>query len=89
MIMCGAGAQHAPREVELLAETLQAPVTAFRSGRGIVPEDHALGVAAVAARELWDDGRRAHRRRQPARDARTCVGAIRCATSASRLMDPN
>jgi acetolactate synthase-1/2/3 large subunit len=55
MIMCGAGAQHASREVELLAETLQAPVTAFRSGRGIVPEDHALGVASVAARELWDD----------------------------------
>jgi acetolactate synthase I/II/III large subunit len=55
MIMCGAGAQHAPREVTLLAETLQAPVTAFRSGRGVVPEDHALGVASVAARELWDD----------------------------------
>src|SRR6187549_3630607 len=55
LIMCGAGAQHAPREVQLLAETLQAPVTAFRSGRGIVPEDHALGVAGVAARELWDD----------------------------------
>jgi len=55
MIMCGAGAQHAPREVELLAEALQAPVTAFRSGRGIVPEDHALGVASVAARELWND----------------------------------
>ena len=32
-----------------------APVTAFRSGRGIVPEDHPLGVAGVAARELWDD----------------------------------
>jgi acetolactate synthase-1/2/3 large subunit len=55
MIMCGAGAQHAPREVEWLAETLQAPVTAFRSGRGVVPEDHPLGVASVAARELWDD----------------------------------
>ncbi len=55
MIMCGAGAQHASSEVELLAQTLQAPVTAFRSGRGIVPEDHALGVAGVAARELWDD----------------------------------
>jgi acetolactate synthase-1/2/3 large subunit len=55
LIMCGAGAQHASREVELLAQTLQAPVTAFRSGRGIVPEDHALGVASVAARELWDE----------------------------------
>jgi acetolactate synthase-1/2/3 large subunit len=55
MIMCGAGAQHASREVRALAELLDAPVTAFRSGRGIVPEDHPLGVAAVAARELCDD----------------------------------
>ena len=55
MIMCGAGAQHAAAEVAALAETLQAPVTAFRSGRGVVPEDHPLGVASVAARELWDD----------------------------------
>jgi acetolactate synthase-1/2/3 large subunit len=55
MIMCGAGAQHAADEVLALAETLQAPATAFRSGRGIVPEDHALGVASVAARELWDE----------------------------------
>jgi acetolactate synthase I/II/III large subunit len=55
MIMCGAGAQHAAAEVRALAERLQAPVTAFRSGRGVVAEDHALGVAAVAARELFDD----------------------------------
>ncbi|HEY8518902.1 MAG TPA: thiamine pyrophosphate-dependent enzyme [Gammaproteobacteria bacterium] len=55
MIMCGAGAQHAAAEVQALAELLCAPVTAFRSGRGVVPEDHPLGVAAVAARELWDD----------------------------------
>jgi acetolactate synthase-1/2/3 large subunit len=55
MIMCGAGAQHAAAEVGELAAALQAPVTAFRSGRGIVPEDHPLGVASVAARELWDD----------------------------------
>ena len=55
MIMCGAGAQHASVEVRALAELLEAPTTAFRSGRGVVPEDHALGVAGVAARELWDD----------------------------------
>jgi acetolactate synthase-1/2/3 large subunit len=55
MIMCGAGSQHASVEVRALAELLEAPVTAFRSGRGVVPEDHPLGVAAVAARELWDD----------------------------------
>jgi acetolactate synthase-1/2/3 large subunit len=55
MIMCGSGAQHASAEVRALAELLGAPATAFRSGRGIVPEDHPLGVASVAARELWDD----------------------------------
>lgn len=55
LIMCGAGALHAAPEVTALAELLQAPVTAFRSGRGVVPEDHPLGVASVAARELWDD----------------------------------
>ena len=55
MIMCGAGAQHASAEVLRLAELLQAPVTAFRSGRGVVAEDHPLGVSSVAARELWDE----------------------------------
>ena len=54
MIMCGAGAQHAAEEVQALAELLNAPVTAFRSGRGIVPEDHVLGLQSVAARELFD-----------------------------------
>lgn len=55
MIMCGAGALHASEEVTALAELLQAPVTAFRSGRGVVAEDHPLGLSAVAARQLWDD----------------------------------
>jgi acetolactate synthase-1/2/3 large subunit len=55
MFMCGAGAQHAGTEVRALAELVGAPVTAFRSGRGVVPEDHPLGVASVAARELWED----------------------------------
>jgi len=55
LIMCGAGAQHAASDVERLAAALNAPVTAFRSGRGVVPEDHPLGVASVAARELWDE----------------------------------
>ncbi|MBQ0782879.1 MAG: hypothetical protein KBT66_01475 [Amphritea sp.] len=55
MIMCGSGAQHASEEVLALAELFNAPVTAFRSGRGVVAEDHPLGVSSVAARELWDD----------------------------------
>ena len=55
MIMCGAGALHASDEVLALAQLLNAPVTAFRSGRGVVAEDHPLGISPVAARELWDD----------------------------------
>jgi acetolactate synthase I/II/III large subunit len=55
LIMCGKGAQHAPNEVLRLAELLGAPVTAFRSGRGVVSEDHPLGISSVAARELYDD----------------------------------
>lgn len=55
LIMCGGGAQHASAEVSALAEILQAPVTAHRSGRGIVSEDSSLGVSSVAARELFDE----------------------------------
>lgn len=55
MIMTGNGAQHAAAEVLALAELLNAPVTAFRSGRGVVAEDHPLGVSAAAAHELWRD----------------------------------
>ena len=55
MILCGSGAQHAADEVLALAERITAPVGGFRSGRGIVPEDHPLGVPPVAARQLWDE----------------------------------
>jgi acetolactate synthase-1/2/3 large subunit len=55
MIMVGSGAQHASAEVLELAEMLDAPVTAFRGGRGIVPADHPLSVNSVAAYELWRD----------------------------------
>ncbi len=55
MIMLGSGAQHARSEVIALAERLDAPVTAFRGGRGIVPADHPLCVSSVEAFELWRD----------------------------------
>lgn len=54
LIVCGAGAQHAHAEVQALAELLDAPVTAFRSGRGVVAEDHPLGVSSLAGRALYD-----------------------------------
>ena len=55
MIMCGAGAQHASAEVAALAEAIGAPVTALRSGRGVVADDHPLFVRSAAAWELWED----------------------------------
>ena len=55
LIMCGAGAQHASESVIALAEAINAPVTAFRSGRGVVPEDHPLGISSLAGRLLYDD----------------------------------
>jgi acetolactate synthase-1/2/3 large subunit len=53
MIMVGGGAQHASWEVRALAELLQAPVVAFRSGRGIVGDDHPLGFTCAAGFERW------------------------------------
>lgn len=55
LIMVGGGAQHAGEAVLALAEMLDAPVTAFRSGRGVVAEDHPLGVSSAAAHRLWAD----------------------------------
>ena len=53
IILVGSGALHASDAVLELAETLQAPVSAFRGGRGVVAEDHELGVSTVAAHDLW------------------------------------
>lgn len=53
IILVGSGAQHANAAVLELAELLQAPVSAFRGGRGVVSEDHELGVSSLAAHDLW------------------------------------
>jgi acetolactate synthase I/II/III large subunit len=53
MIMTGSGAQGASEAVLALAEALDAPVAAFRGGRGVVAEDHPLGVSSYAAFRLW------------------------------------
>ncbi len=55
MIAVGSGALDASEEVLALAEMLDAPVTSNRSGRGIVSDDHPLGVNSVQGFELWDD----------------------------------
>ncbi len=53
LIMTGSGAVEAGGEVLALAELLDAPVGAFRSGRGVVSEVYALGLNCVEAYELW------------------------------------
>jgi acetolactate synthase-1/2/3 large subunit len=55
MILTGSGAQHASAAIQALAEALDAPVAAFRGGRGVVAEDHDLGISSFAAFRLWHD----------------------------------
>ncbi len=55
MIMVGGGAQHAHGAVLNLAEMIDAPVTSFRRGRGVVSDDHPLGMNSAAAYDLWKD----------------------------------
>jgi acetolactate synthase-1/2/3 large subunit len=55
MIMVGGGAQHAAAEILELAELLQAPVVPFRSGRGIVADDHPLGFTCASGFRRWAD----------------------------------
>ncbi len=53
LISVGAGALHAGEEILELAKLLQAPVTAHRSGKGIVSEDSPHGMSFAAAFEYW------------------------------------
>ena len=53
LIVVGAGAYDAAEEVLALAELLQAPVTAHRSGKGVVGNDHPLGLLSAAAHGYW------------------------------------
>ncbi|MFC1869533.1 thiamine pyrophosphate-binding protein, partial [Thermodesulfobacteriota bacterium] len=55
MISVGAGALNAGEEVLELAKILQAPVTAHRSGKGIVSESLPYGMSSVAAFNYWKD----------------------------------
>ena len=55
MIFVGPGAFDAADAILELAEMLDAPVVAFRSGRGIVSNAHELGLTMAAAYHLWHD----------------------------------
>src|SRR6201981_2481533 len=53
MIFVGSGAIHPADAILELAELIDAPVVAFRSGRGIVSNAHELGLTMAAAYRLW------------------------------------
>lgn len=53
MIFVGSGAIEAREDILELAEMIDAPVVAFRSGRGIVSNAHELGLTMAAAYKLW------------------------------------
>ena len=55
MFVVGGGAQHASSEVLQLAEMLQAPVTFFRSGKGVIDERHYLSQSFPAGHRLWTE----------------------------------
>ena len=55
MIFTGSGAQHASAEIRALAREIDAPVVAFRGGRGVMGEDDPLGISSYAGFELWPE----------------------------------
>lgn len=55
MIMVGGGAWEAAEEVRALARLLQAPVTAHRQGKGVMPEDDDLSLLPPAAWNFWPE----------------------------------
>jgi acetolactate synthase-1/2/3 large subunit len=55
MIVVGGGALDASREVTRLSTMLQAPVLAYRRGRGILDSRNPLSVTLPLGHELWKD----------------------------------
>lgn len=53
LIVCGGGAQDASQEVTRLAHMLQAPVLAYRRGRGVLDSRDPLSVTLPLGHELW------------------------------------
>jgi acetolactate synthase-1/2/3 large subunit len=53
MIVVGGGAQGAAREVGRLAAMLQAPVVAWRRGRGVMDDRNPLSIPLPLAHEMW------------------------------------
>lgn len=55
MLVLGGGAIGASDEVVRLAELLEAPVSSYRRGRGVIPSSHRLAVDMPVGHRLWKD----------------------------------
>ncbi|TAJ31270.1 MAG: TPP-binding protein [Reyranella sp.] len=55
IIVLGGGAIDASAEVIKLAEMLEAPVSSYRRGRGIIPSSHRLAVDMPVGHRLWKE----------------------------------
>jgi acetolactate synthase-1/2/3 large subunit len=55
LIVVGGGAQDAAAEVSKLSQMLQAPVLAYRRGRGVLDSRDPLSVTLPLGRELWGE----------------------------------
>jgi len=55
LIICGGGAQDAAAEVTALSAMLQAPVLAYRRGRGVLDGRDPLSVTLPLGRDLWGE----------------------------------
>ncbi len=55
MLVLGGGAIGASPEVIKLAEMLEAPVSSYRRGRGVIPSSHRLAVDMPIGHRLWKE----------------------------------
>jgi acetolactate synthase-1/2/3 large subunit len=55
LIFVGGGALDAASDVRRLAERLQAPVVAYRMGRGVLDDRHPLSLTVPGGHRLWRD----------------------------------
>jgi acetolactate synthase-1/2/3 large subunit len=53
MLVLGGGALDASAEVIAIAEMLEAPVSSYRRGRGVIPSSHRLAVDMPVGHRLW------------------------------------
>lgn len=55
MLWVGSGALHAAAEIKALAEKIGAPVLSYRTGKGILDDDHPLALTVAAGYKLWPE----------------------------------